>query len=217
MRAHLLAIAFASSTSGVLLCARSAHADAVVSVHVMHGTNAWSGDLKASDEEPDVLSKAAPHLNGTTTTTEIGMQVAGLSSSTRFGFNESIFIPRDLTVHMSPLPREFSVEPGIAWGGRIEAFLGREFARIGPLTPWIDVSAGVSMLSASIKLRHGTLGGLGDTHYLKVDPIVAPRIGVRVPFSEFGVFEFMARRDVIGPGRFFLGVAVAVTIFNNEF
>jgi hypothetical protein len=204
-----LACALLVSTSGV-------RADMVVSIHVMQGTSAWSGGLHSSDEEPDVLAAAAPRLTGTTPTTEFGLQVAGISESTRFGLGETLFLPRELMVQLSPLPRDFEARPGTAWGGRIEGFLGREFGRHAGMTPWVDLCAGVSMLSASLTLHHATLGGLGETHYMRVDPIVAPRIGLRVPFSDYGVLEFFARRDLLGPDRLFLGVAIAVTTFHTD-
>jgi hypothetical protein len=206
--AFVLAVTLGRSAGG---------AEAVFSLHAMEGKSAWDGALHTSREEPDVLAGSTPRLRGArTSTTEIGLQLAGIASSTRFGFVEAIYLPRDLSVSHAPLPYGFTTAGGTAWGGRFEAFVGRELSDMRGITPWIDVSVGVSLLSASLKLRHPTYGSLGETDYMKVDPIVAPRIGVRIPFAEHAALDLMARRDLIGPGKFYLGVAISLTTFRSD-
>ena len=87
------------------------------------------------------------------------------------------------------------------WAGLFDVSVGRQL-RVGPVFPYIDARASLSMVESRVELRSPTDGRLSVTGYQRSLVELGPRAGLWFPLGSTVHLDLSARAGLLGPERF---------------
>lgn len=176
------------------------------------GVSSLDQGLRAGSDEPDLLASRAPRVEGNGGFGGGALRILAVIDRYRFTFEEGVFGLGGARYELggAPLPAGFSSDAGKAWGAHFEGSVGRQFDLGGPVSPYAELCAGISITVVGLNLRSATYGFLGDTSYSQVRPLLAPRIGAIYRLGHDGFVDVGASSDLLGPERFGVSVALGV-------
>lgn len=160
----------------------------------------FSLHVPAAIREPDPLKNKNLLLDGPGSFVGGGFHVAILGSDMRGGGGIGIFDMQGMKLKHDRLPDGLSAAVGSAWGASFDVFLGRELTK-GPVYPYIDLRAVVSILQTGVELHHPSYGFLGETYYNAYGFGVGPRLGVSIPLSDPWVIDISGYYGLFGAER----------------
>jgi hypothetical protein len=153
-----------------------------------------------AEKEPDPLKQKNLLLDGPGAFVGGGFHFAILGSEMRGGGGMEVFGMEGMKLKHDRLPQGLSAKVGSAWGVSLDFFLGRELVK-GPVYPYIDLRAVVSIMQAGVELHHEGYGFLGETYYNAYGFGVGPRLGVAIPLSDPWVIDISAYYGLFGAER----------------
>lgn len=162
----------------------------------------------------DAIAGNDVRLVGNGTLSGGGMRAVGHLDRLRIGYEEAVFIASGLDVKTGPVPDGFSTSHGNIWGMRFELSLGRDLvsedAPHDAIVPYVDLRAGIELVTTKVQLHSTQFGSLGYTEYNLWSPYFGPRIGARVPLGEKTFFDVSGCLNILGVERGSLAAGLGV-------
>lgn len=150
--------------------------------------------------EPDPLRDRELKLDGGGTIFGGGLRAILVTPVMHGGIGIGGFGVQGLSLKHKALSPGLSTSLGSTFGGNFEVYAGKELLD-GPIYPYIDVRAVLTVLSAQVELRHPDYGLLGATPYNGYSFGIGPRAGVIVALGSTFFVDLSGYFGIIGAER----------------
>lgn len=186
--------------------------DAYTAIGALDGVgfvDSWDGG------EPDVVASDRLEFRGAGSFWGASLRFDLLLEQTRLGVGAAFFGISDVSVEpKSELPPGVELETHSVWGLTYELYLGYELAQ-GPVYPYLDLRATLSMAQARVEVFAEPYGHLATAPYTALELGLGPRLGALVPIGHSTMLDVAITHRLLG-GIEQVGLFVGIGYWNND-